>query len=212
MKKILLFVLLLVPVFVYADCDNEKIVTLGKFASNIKYETEYSKSSGKYTVTFYNVVDGIYLEYNNQSYYRNEDNEVKISGLDDGITLDVVAYPSGLGCRSSLITFNIKLKYYNTFYNDSRCKKYIEEGCKVVYCTSQFLEVEPTEDLFTGAIKNTCGEPAIPLPEPEPEPTFFEKVLDFMLDYGIKFILIAGSLTGSILFFTNRYRKMKHGI
>ena len=80
------------------------------------------------------------------------------------------------------------------------------------YCTSQFLDVKPTEELFKGALSNTCGEPAIPLPEEEKEPTFLDKVIEFLLDYGIKFMLIAISLTASILFFTNKYRKMKHGI
>lgn len=213
MKKILLFILLLIPVFVNAECDNNKIVELGKFAGNITYNTEYSKSSSKYTVTFYNVVEGLYLEYNNKSYLPNGDNEVKISDLRDGISMEVIVYPSNAGCRSSLNTIRFKLKYYNKFYNDPRCEEYIKKGCKTVYCSNQFLDVQPTDELFEGALKNTCGDAAIPLPEPTPEEvTFLDKVLDFMLDYGIKFLLIAISLTVSILVFTNKYRKMKHGI
>lgn len=213
MKKILLFILLLIPVFVNAECDNNKIVELGKLAGNITYNTEYSKSSSKYTVTFYNVVEGLYLEYNNKSYLPNGDNEVKISDLRDGISMEVIVYPSNAGCRSSLNTIRFKLKYYNKFYNDPRCEEYIKKGCKTVYCSNQFLDVQPTDELFEGALKNTCGDAAIPLPEPTPEEvTFLDKVLDFMLDYGIKFLLIAISLTVSILVFTNKYRKMKHGI
>lgn len=213
MKKILLFILLLIPVFVNAECDNNKIVELGKLAGNITYNTEYSKSSSKYTVTFYNVVEGLYLEYNNKSYLPNDDNEVKISDLRDGISMEVIVYPSNAGCRSSLNTIRFKLKYYNKFYNDPRCEEYIKKGCKTVYCSNQFLDVQPTDELFEGALKNTCGDAPIPLPKPAPEEvTFLDKVLDFMLDYGIKFLLIAISLTVSILVFTNKYRKMKHGI
>lgn len=213
MKKILLFILLLIPVYVNAVCDNNEIVNLGKFASNITYDTEYSKSSSKYTVTFYNVVEDIYLEYNNKKYSPNQNNEVTISGLEEGNIINVVAYPEASECRSSLLTISVKLKYYNTFYNDSRCKKYVDNGCSTVYCTNQFLDVKPTQTLFEESLKNTCEEPAIPLPTPgDEEVTLYDKIVDFLLDYGIKFLLIAVSLTVSILIFTNKYRKIKHGI
>ena len=204
MKKILLILLLFIPIFVNALCDNGQIVTLSKFASNITYDTSFSKSSSTYTVTFYNVVKDIYLEYDNKKYYPNSNNE--------GITIVVGAYQNKEDCKSNLITLRVKLQYYNKFYNDYRCKDYIKEGCSTAYCTSQFLDVKPTEELFKGALSNTCGEPAIPLPEEEKEPTFLDKVIELLLDYGIKFMLIAISLTASILFFTNKYRKMKHGI
>lgn len=212
MKKILLILLLFIPIYVNALCDNGQIVTLSKFASNITYDTSFSKSSSTYTVTFYNVVKDIYLEYDNKKYYPNSNNEVTITGLEEGITIVVGAYPNKEDCKSNLITLRVKLQYYNKFYNDYRCKDYIKDGCSTVYCTSQFLDVKPTEELFKGALSNACGEPAIPLPEEEKEPTFLDKVIEFLLDYGIKFMLIAISLTASILFFTNKYRKMKHGI
>ena len=212
MKKILLILLLFIPIFVNALCDNGQIVTLSKFASNITYDTSFSKSSSTYTVTFYNVVKDIYLEYDNKKYYPNSNNEVTITGLEEGITIVVGAYPNKEDCKSNLITLRVKLQYYNKFYNDYRCKDDIKEGCSTAYCTSQFLDVKPTEELFKGALSNTCGEPAIPLPEEEKEPTFLDKVIELLLDYGIKFMLIAISLTASILFFTNKYRKMKHGI
>lgn len=213
MKKVLLFILMLIPVYVNAVCDNSEIVNLGKLASNITYDTEYSKSLSKYTVTFYNVVEDIYLEYNDKKYSPNQNNEVTISDLEEGNVIDVVVYPNASDCKSSLLTISVKLKYYNTFYNDSRCKKYVDNGCSTVYCTNQFLDVKPTQTLFEESLKNTCEEPAIPLPKPGTEEvTLHDKIVDFLLDYGIKFLLIAISLTVSILIFTNKYRKIKHGI
>lgn len=213
MKKVLLFILMLIPVYINAECNNNEIVELGKLASNITYDTEYSKSSTKYKVTFYNVVDGISLEYDSESYYPDSNNEITINNLEEGTTLNVIAYPTSSNCRSSLLTISVKLKYYNTYYNDSRCKKYIENGCSTVYCTSQFLDIKPTQALFEEALKNTCDNTEMPQqPDDKEEVTFQDKVVGFMLDYGIKFLLIAVSLTVSILIFTNKYRKMKHGI
>lgn len=212
MKKVLLFILMLIPVYINAECNNNEIVELGKLASNITYDTEYSKSSSKYKVTFYNVVDDIMLEYDNKEYRPNSNNEVVIDNLEEGITLVVTAYPNDKDCKSSLLTIRVKLQYYNKYYNDSRCKEYTKDGCSTIYCTSQFLDVKPTDELFEGALKNACGEPAIPIENDNNEVTMLDKIVEFMLDYGIKFLLIAVSLTVSILIFTNKYRKMKHGI
>lgn len=212
MKKILLFILLLIPFIVNASCDNSEIVRLGTLAGNITYETNYIESSSSYKVTLYNVTNEMRIYYNNKTYFSDSNNEVNIDNVSEGTSMVITVYPKDQSCRESLLIIRIKLKYYNKFYNDSRCQKYIESGCKTTYCVNQFLDVKPTEKLFLGALENGCGDPAIEVPDPEVPEDEDNKLLELLIDIGIKFGLIAISLGGSIWFFTSKYRKMKHGI
>ena len=63
MKKniIILLLTILFPNAVYAACDAKALVQYQKLADNVTYETSYSKSANKFSVTFYNVVPGLYI-------------------------------------------------------------------------------------------------------------------------------------------------------
>lgn len=212
MKKKILIVLLMIvfPNVVFAaSCDTKVYVQYQKLADNINYETSYSKSSNKFTITFYNVVSGLSITNGSSSYSGGEDNIVTISDVSEGAIISYKINTSVTECGSSLKSINITLPYYNTFYESERCYEYID---KLSICSSQFLTYKPSLELFQLQVKNYNGmQPDNPEPEPESR-TFLDDVVDFMKDWGIQILIVVVVSVITIIPFNAKLRKIRHGI
>lgn len=213
-RKILFVLLLLMPFMVSAKdvaCDYTLFVEYQKAAMNIDYETSYSIKNKTFTVTFYNIINGIYLSYNGITYSGiGNDNQVTINDLGEGQTVSIMVNTNETTCSTSLRTIQISLSYYNTVYDNSKCDKYRN---KLTICKSKFLNYKPTEDLLDSIIENYNN--SIPVEEPdEPDTprTFLDDIKDFTINYGIQILLIVVSSTVTILIFNAKLRKIKHGI
>ena len=213
MKKILLFVLILIfPCYIFAapTCDYEKKNELSKLANDITYETTYVKSKKTFTITLYNMIKGLALEYDGTMYSGNDKNIITLTGINEGTTAEVVIKVSGLNCDPFLRTLYIKVPYYNKFYGSRKCDEYID---KLSFCKQQFLSYELTEEIIDNAIKNLDEEYyEEPDPKPEVPDTPIEIILEFVQDYGIKIALISVSSLITIGIFNVIFRKIKHKI
>lgn len=209
-KKIITCLLLVLPIIVKADCDYSTQVKYSNLANNIIYETEYSKSKGTFSIHLYNMINSLYVTYNNETYYGDNNFEVTIPNIKEGsyVTLKVGTIASG--CVNALKNFKITLPYYNEFYNSSKCKNYKD---KLTICSSEFLSYKATDSLLESAIKNYTN-PIIENPNENKSKmkVFLESIIKFASDFGLKIALVAGSSAIAIAIYRAKYRKVKHGI
>ena len=102
MKKIVFILLVgfLFISFVNAECDYDRFQRQSQIANNITYEKQYDENNQTYSITFYNVYDGVYI-----SFYRNK----KYLGIAfDKLPKDIMYYPTaemGL-CGSKIQIYN----------------------------------------------------------------------------------------------------------
>ena len=149
MKKIILVILLCLPVFINAECDRDLHKIYVSYANDISYDTDYSISQKRFTVTLYNVIDEMTVKYNKNTLVK-KDGEVVISNIKEGTRMEIQVYAAD-GCSDVVRTIVINQPYYNTFYNSSLCNGYEN---KITYCTHKFTDLEVTEKLVKTAIKN----------------------------------------------------------
>ena len=119
MKKILLFVLILIfPCYIFAapTCDYEKKNELSKLANDITYETTYVKSKKTFTITLYNMIKGLALEYDGTMYSGNDKNIITLTGINEGTTAEVVIKVSGLKFLI-IINFMVVVNVMNILIN-----------------------------------------------------------------------------------------------
>lgn len=212
MKKVILFLLLLMPVLIKADtCDYAKHNEYDVLSSNIKYEVKLNKETNKYTVTLYNIYKDIYITYNSKIYNKNSKNEIVISNISAGQELKIKVHSPSDDCVKELRTINIQTNHYNYFYNDERCKKYRDV---LNICKYEYLSYPVTESLLSTAIKNYENAYVEPEKEAvvEEEPTILDNIKDFMIGYGIPIILLVITSAVTITIFKLKFRKLKHGI
>ncbi|NLC48406.1 MAG: hypothetical protein GX758_03495 [Tenericutes bacterium] len=214
MKKIIIFIFLLIPCLVLAatdDCDYTKQVELGKLASNISYETSYNSSSKTFTVTFHNVNEGLYLIYKDHIYNGSSSSEVEIKNVPQGTSMKIPVKTTLISCDNSLLTIYINLQYYNPYYDTEECENY---KSKLTVCSSQFLSYEINKDIFEGAIKNyeekITNEQVAP-PE-EKKKTVMETLKEITINYGIKLGLVALGTAIAVVPARIIFRKIKHKI
>ena len=92
-KGLLVLILLFVPIFVLgAQCNTEKHEEYIKYANKITYDNSYSKSSGRFSVILYNVIDGLKVKYNNHYYPKTSDDRVFISDVAEGTEMRIEIY------------------------------------------------------------------------------------------------------------------------
>ena len=209
MKKILI-VLLLFPIIINAkECDYETFNEHIKLSGNIEYEVSYD--DGKYSVTLYNVYNGIYLVYNNKMYMPNVSNEVIINNIDEGTYMKITVNSDAEDCSSFIKSLNINIGYYNDFYDSNECEEY--KGILTI-CTEQFLSYKTNRYLLETVINNykSSYTEKSEVKEEIKEITFFDSVQDFVNEWGILIILIILSSLITSIIFRNVFRKIKHGI
>ena len=123
MKKWLIVILLICPVLLKAQCNYNKHTEYTNYADLITYETEYSKSESKFTVTFYNVIKGLSFKIGKLTYEPNEKDTIVLDNIEEGKVLDIYIYGND-GCNSQVKNLNVTLPYYNPFYGTEICKGY----------------------------------------------------------------------------------------
>ena len=211
MKKVVLFILLMVlPIMILeAKCDATKHQEYAEYASKVTYDNSYSKSTSRFTVTLYNVVEGLRVKYNNIYYTRNSDDTVTIPLVQEGTNMKIEIYDEDEDCQVARI-FYIRQLYYNDFYGKNECSGY--EG-KINSCTAQFTTTKVTKESLAMSKKNYNVE----FIDDDNKKVVKEKstmdiIIDFMLNWGIKILLLVITCVGSFAYYNDKFRKIKHGI
>ena len=210
MKKWVLVLLLICPLIVNAECNKEKHKDYVKLANNITYDNNYSKSQGTYTIVVYNIFNGMRIEYNGDVYKPNAENEVTIANVQGGTKVQLEIYGND-GCEQ-ISRIIIDEPYFNKYYGSTKCKPYID---KLVICSSQFTSTEVTESILDKAIYNynhDISQKTDKDKDDQTELTFFAKIREFLLEWGVKIILFIVTTGLSVGFYNTKFRKMKHGI
>ena len=211
MKKILL-VLLFIPMFVFAKtCDTAKHQEYINYASKITYDNSYSKSSNRFTVTLYNVVEGLRVKYGNRYYERNEDDTVTIGFVPEGTSMVIDIYDSDENCDIAGVIY-INQLYFNEFYGSNDCVGYEN---KIRSCTAQFTTIKVTKEsleMTKSNYDNNIVQEKDDKNKEKEEMTTLDKITTFMLNWGIKILLFVITCIISITYYNSKFRKIKHGI
>lgn len=207
MKKIILCLLLCLPIFINAECNRELHKTYISYANDISYDTDYSISQKRYTVTLYNVIDEMNVKYNNRTLTKNND-EIVISDIKEGTRMEIKIYGDS-GCNETVRTIVINQPYYNAYYNSSLCNGYEN---KITYCTHKFTDIEVTEKLIKAAIKNYehVMEPGDDDLEEEPPLTKFQMFSRFATKWGVRLFLVFITAFVTNWYFNDKYIRIKH--
>lgn len=217
MKKFIfvILMLILIPFNINAEslaesCDYTKEVELNKLASKISYERKFNKENNSFTVTLYNVISDLYVKYNNKLMYGDSNNEIVITGIEEGSYMEVIVYSSGTNCYSSLMTIYINLPYFNSFYNTKDCSGYEDI---LTICSSQFLTYKVDVNILSDAIDNYNNKIYNPPASDEVKDTsIINGVKEFVSLWGMKIFLTLATAGLSIWYFQVKLRKTKHGI
>lgn len=215
--KVLIICIFMFPCLIKADtstmnpgCDYKKEVELNKLASKISYEKVYNKERNTYTVTLYNVMSDLYLNYNGNVLNGGDDNTSVIEEIEEGTYMNIVVYSSSVSCYSSLMTLYITIPYYNPFYGGEECTPY--EGILTV-CSSEFLSYKINAQILKDAIDNYNNKiHNEPVPIRPKETTLISVIKNFISLWGMKIVLAAVSIGLSVWYFQIKLRKTKHGI
>lgn len=206
MKKLGLILLLCCPMFINAACDRDLQSTYNAYAKDISYDTEYSLSQGKYTVTLYNIIDEMTVKYNNKT-YKIENGEVVISNVAEGTNMEIRIFGND-GCSEPSRTIYIDQPYYNQYFGSTICKGYEN---KITYCTHKFTDIEVTERLIETA-KANYEHTLVQVEEEEPveEPTLIQKISAFTKKWSVRIILVLLTSFLTNWYFNDKYIKIKH--
>lgn len=216
MKKILLIIIFLFPLFIKAQtCDYNKQQENLKLSYNIEYEKKYDMDDGTFRVILHNVYNGIYLIYDNRVYYPDSNNIVAIDNIKEGSYIDISINSSYGDCKSFLRTLSINFGYYNEYYYSEKCYDYRD---KLSICNSEFLSYKPSEELLDKNIENyekAYKEEQKKVEEEEPQEKKYEilqKVYSFIDEWGIQIIILIVTTMVMLGIFRVKFRKVKHGI
>ncbi len=206
MKKLILFILLCLPVFINAACDRELHQTYAEYAKDISYDTNYSVSQSKFTVTLYNVISEMNVRYNGRK-LNISNNEIVIGNISEGTFMEISIYGND-GCSDPVRTITITQPYYNRFFGTSICNGYED---KITYCSHKFTDDVVTEKLIKTAIENYEHVLEIPEEEPEEPPlTRFQVISRFATKWGVRIMLVLITAFLTNLYFNDKYIKIKH--
>lgn len=214
MKKVLMILVLLLvfPLTINAasSCDAKKHSEYADFSEYIKLDKSYSKSSGSYKVTLYNVVNGLYIMFEGKEYRPDSESKVVISNVNEGTNKLARVYGDD-GCTTSVGTVLINTPYYNELYGSYLCDGYED---KIVYCSSQFTTIKVTKDLIKTAINdyNMTIKHSEKKEEEKKAVTFVDKLLDMAESWGLKLLLALVTSFGTAIFFNRKFKKIQHGI
>ena len=213
MKKIVILLLILLPLKLEAasNCDTSKHQDYMDFASYIKQDKAYSNSSKTYTITFYNVVDGLRIKYDDKDYYPNSNSQVVIRNVRQGVNSLAYIYGDD-NCSGSVGTVLINTPYYNPYYGTYKCEDYVD---KIPYCSSQYTSVEVTDELLETAISDyhiRNKEKENPNGDEEEKGSFLATLIELAKEWGIKLALVLISSFITVSIFSRKFRKIRHGI
>lgn len=159
-ERIILLVVILVAIIICViiaiknkDKKSNETPTNDNNIYNIKVDQKYSKSKNKFTITFKNVKNNLYVkEYgkDTEKLKGNSEEKVIIEDLEPG-TKHLYIVNNLIGKSSTERKITIELPYYNEFYSRTECEPYRK---KLKICSSQFLNYKVTEEMFENSIKN----------------------------------------------------------
>lgn len=221
MKKILFVLVLLVifPFITNAACDENKYKEYMSIADKITYDNSYNRSKGNFTITVYNVIRGMYVTCKrgmcdpklDRTYNPNNNNEVIINNIKQGAEISLKIFADN-GCYQ-IKEINLIEPYYNLNYGSNICDGYED---KVIVCSSQFTSTPMSDEEVKQIIANynnvikQGGEK-----EKEKDNTSsstIEWIKEAAKNWGLKIVLVILTCAIFIPFFSERYRKAKHGI
>lgn len=216
MKKIIIATLLLLApmFFVHAECDMNKYETYKSYADHITYDNEYSMSSGSFSITLYNVIKGLTVQYDGKTYKGDGNDSLTIRGVPEGTSVNIYVYgDDGCGMQARIIT--IMEPYYNSFYGSDLCKDYVEV---LNVCSSKFTAAKTTQATVEQSImnyKNEIIQEITHVEEPEveePKVNHFKNIIAFAKKHWLKGVIGLLSYAIAYTIFENKFRKIKHGI
>ena len=120
-KMMLLFLLVLFPLRVTAECSDEEVIRLQKLANNINVNYEYDEDNNKFMINFTNLTGELNITDNN-SYINNYEPEYSLYDVSSG-NHKYYVYASDKNCYESELTIkSIQIPYYNPYYEYKECK------------------------------------------------------------------------------------------
>lgn len=149
MKKIILFLILLIPVSIkgyFCDYDDYNIVRKKALNVNLMTEYEIKDDNAIFTVTIYNLMEDQYIKdvVNNKIYNYNGSNLVL--ELTKPGTYSFEVYSNNNYCDSSYLNkLFVEIPVYNKFYKDPLCEgienyKYCQKWFSTSITYEQFKE------------------------------------------------------------------------
>lgn len=197
-KKIILaiFILLIFPKTITAECTNQQLTRYKALASNINSYYEYDENTNTFNATIYNISSDLYIvdKTNNKEYWTTQKglNDIYVYGLEPGRTVTLAVYPTSNECIDYRVyTTYLNIPNYNKYYNDPVC-----DNNNNVLCSKWANTKTLSYDQFIEKVKKETKEEI----KEEIEPEKVEKkygIFDFLEDYYI-YILLAIIITGSI--------------
>lgn len=213
MKKVFIVILFLLvcPLTINAaTCDAKKHSEYSDFSTYIKQDKSFSVSSRKYKVTLYNVVNGLYIKFDDKEYKPDSESKVVINDVPEGTNKLARVYGDD-GCSTSVGTVLINTPFYNEHYDSYLCQGYED---KIVYCSSQFTTVRVTEELIKTAINdyNMTIKHSDKKEEERKPVTFVDKLIEMAESWGIKLVLALLTSFATAVLFNRKFKKLQHGI
>lgn len=212
MKKIVLILLLIFPLYIKAEkCDFNKHEEYLKFADHISYDTEYNRETKMFDIIFYNAVDGIYAMINKNKYERNSKDEIVISNIKQGSNLMIYIYGDD-GCNSQINNFYIKIPYYNDYYNSDLCKNYKNI---LTLCSSEFTSTLATKENIKSAIESYETQILSDIQKPEDDVIkrdVVKETMELLQKIVLPILIVIASTLVAISIGSRKFRLVKHGI
>ena len=192
------------------DCDYDELSLATKLMKEVNYEINYNEKNETFIVTFYNVVDLIYLEYSDSLYFGDDNNEVVIKGLKEGSNARIKVSTSVSNCNSNSTNKHVNVPYVNPYFGSEICVGY--EYLKP--CGAEFLGYENNLSIVKSAIDNDNNgiEPDIKNEGENENTTLFMDMISFIEDWWLKIIIMILVTIITVMIYNSRYRKLKHGI
>ena len=208
-KKILLVLLLLIPMVIFAKCDEAKHEEYVKLAPNITYDNDYSKSSDTFSLIIYNIFDDMYVTSGQKKYKPDAENKVTVDNIKPGsnVMLDIYAND---GC-DQIKSITVLEPYFNPYYGSQDCLGY---ETKIPVCSAQFTSSVVTKSLVEEAKSNYDNviHQVVEKEEVKEDNGIIKQVLDFLKNWGIKILLVVVTIFITSSLFGAKFRKIKHGI
>ncbi len=192
--KYLVLFLFLLPFNVFADCSNQEVVRYKKLATNVNYsiesiQNESGEETGTFNIIFTNLVEGLYVS-NSFQYrdYKPNNGVATVSGYYGGVN-NHFAIRNSKCPKVNLITMDVKLPIYNSYYKEDICKDY--QNAPV--CQKWVTMTVDEEAIQNYIDKNTIKK------EEVINKKDVKGIFDYVFDYYVKYYYIAIPITIVIL-------------
>lgn len=210
MKRISLLLLLtfLIPVTSVSGyyCKFSEISRYKSLASNISTTYDYVEKNNKLTfsITLVNLNKELYIvDMTTEKVYNYTSNELTISGYAPGTIVKYAVYTTNPNCSDTLLyTVRVVLPYYNPYYSDPIC----DGVSDYIYC-QKWYNNNLDYDTFISrvkAYKSSLLEEPIVEPIEVDEYTWWDAILDVLVDYYYVILIMIIIICGTIIYITEK--------